>query len=92
MCICYVYMYCYILHVHVLLYITCTYTQVAGGSTGRRVSYPYFKAFNQMLGNLALFRNVVQAVCDHEGKATQGMVCIHVHPVVWKQPVIQNII
>ena len=45
-----------------------------------------------MLGNLALFRNVVQAVCDHEGKATQGMVCIHVHPVVWKQPVIQNII
>ena len=27
-----------------------------------------------MLGNLDLFRNLVQAVCDREGKATQGMI------------------
>ena len=45
-----------------------------------------------MLGNLALFRNVVQAVCDREGKATQGNTCIHVYPVVWKQSVMHDIV
>ena len=60
-----IYMYNYV-HVYI-------YTQVAG-SLGRRVRYPYFKAFNEMLGNLDLFRNLVQAVCDREGKATQGMI------------------
>ena len=49
------------------------YTQVAG-SSGRQIHYQYFKAFNEMLGNLDLFRNLVQAVCDREGKATQGMI------------------
>ena len=51
-----------------------SFFQVAGGSAGRRVSYAYFKAFNQMLGNLGLFRVVVQTVCDHnpQGRCTHG--------------------
>jgi solute carrier family 25 aspartate/glutamate transporter 12/13 len=46
---------------------------VAGGSAGRKVSYPYFKAFNQMLGNLDLFKQIVQKVCDANpsGQTTQ---------------------
>ena len=60
-----IYMYNYV-HVYI-------YTQVAGGS-GRRVRYPYFKAFNEMLGNLDLLKNLVQTVCDREGKATQGVI------------------
>ncbi len=46
--------------------------QVAGGSAGRKVSYPYFKAFNQMLGNMDLFRNVMETVCADNGHTTQG--------------------
>ena len=47
---------------------------MAGGSAGRKVSYPYFKAFNQMLGNLELFRQVVQHVSESapHGQITQG--------------------
>ena len=48
--------------------------KVAGGSAGRRVSYPYFKAFNQMLGNMDLFRNVMEGACAEHGQITQGRV------------------
>ena len=48
--------------------------KVAGGSAGRRVSYPYFKAFNQMLGNMDLFRNVMEDACAVHGHITQGRV------------------
>ena len=48
---------------------------MAGGSTGRKVSYPYFKAFNQMLGNLDLFRQLFQTSSEatsNHGQLTQG--------------------
>ena len=41
---------------------------------GRKVSYPYFKAFNQLLGNLDILGQVVQAAVDKNGgsKVTQS--------------------
>ena len=48
--------------------------QVAGGSVNREVTYPYFKAFNQFLGNLNILEKVVQGAVSssHDTKATQG--------------------
>ena len=48
--------------------------QVAGGSPARKVSYAYFKAFNQFLGNLNILERIVQATTssDPERKVTQG--------------------
>ncbi len=45
---------------------------------GRKVSYPYFKAFNQLLGNLDILGQVVQTAVDkNEGsKVTQGEVIV----------------
>ena len=42
---------------------------VAGGSPARKVSYPYFKAFNQLLGNLDLLEHIVtSAVASDQTK------------------------
>jgi len=48
--------------------------QVAGGSPARQVSYAYFKAFNQFLGNLDILEKVVHTATDSnpEKKVTQG--------------------
>ncbi len=50
------------------------FPQVAGGSVGRKVSYPYFKAFNQLLGNLDILGQVVQSAVDKNkgSKVTQS--------------------
>ena len=45
--------------------------QVAGGSHTREVSYAYFKAFNQLLGNLDILQRVVVAAAKN-GPATQS--------------------
>ena len=47
---------------------------MAGGVTGRKVSYPYFKAFNQLLGNLDILGQVMDnAVSANKGgSVTQG--------------------
>ena len=48
--------------------------QVAGGSHTREVSYAYFKAFNQLLGNLDILQRVVVAAAKN-GPATQSKSC-----------------
>ena len=41
---------------------------------GRTVSYPYFKAFNQLLGNLDILKKVIEGAISENNveKVTQG--------------------
>jgi hypothetical protein len=45
---------------------------VAGGGHTRNVSYPYFKGFNQFLGNLDILQKVVTVATRNTGSATHS--------------------
>jgi solute carrier family 25 aspartate/glutamate transporter 12/13 len=45
---------------------------VAGGGHTRNVSYPYFKGFNQFLGNLDILQRVVTVATRNTGSATHS--------------------
>jgi len=38
--------------------------KVAGGTTASNVSFAYFKAFNQLLGNLDLIEKIITGAAD----------------------------
>ena len=58
----------------ILTIVVTSLLQVAGGSPARRVSYAYFEAFNQFLGNLDILKKVVNATTSSnpERKVTLG--------------------
>ena len=58
----------------VFLLSTCS-LQVAGGSPARQVSFAYFKAFNQFLGNLDIMEKIMHSATgsDPKVKVTQGI-------------------
>ena len=55
------------------------YVQVIGGSVGQQVSFPRFKAFNQLLGNLDIMEKIVHEALksNPNGSITKGVrVCV----------------
>ena len=53
--------------------------QVVGGSVGQKVSFPQFKAFNQLLGNLDIMEKIVYEALksNPSGYVTKGVcVCV----------------
>ena len=50
-----------------------TLVQVAGGSVGQQVSFPQFKAFNQLLGNLDIMEKIVHEAVKYNDTATKGL-------------------
>ena len=51
------------------------YLQVVGGSVGQQVSFPQFKAFNQLLGNLDIMEKIVHEALksNPNGYVTKGV-------------------
>ena len=55
--------------------------QVVGGSVGQQVSFPQFKAFNQLLGNLDIMEKIINEALksNPNGDVTKGVrVCAYV--------------
>ena len=61
--------------------------QVAGGGHTRNVSYPYFKGFNQFLGNLDILQKVVTVATRNTGSATHSESILCPNPPLTISPI-----